>query len=36
MVLKKRCKYRSSYKKFILLKENVQNRKKLLRFKKQK
>lgn len=36
MVLKKKCKFRPLYKKFVLLKENVQNRKKLLQFKKQK
>lgn len=36
MILKKNNKFKPLYKKFILLKENVQNRKKLFRFKKQK
>jgi len=36
MLLKKKNKFRPLYKQFIKLRENVQNRKKLLKFKKQK
>lgn len=36
MISKNKNKFKPLYKKFILLKENIQNRKKLLKFKKQK
>jgi hypothetical protein len=35
-MIKKKSKFKPLYKQFIRLRENVQNRKKLLKFKKQK